>query len=47
VRHCNRLPREAVGCPILGRVQGQLGWGSEQPDLMEDISAHIRLAANG
>jgi len=27
-------------CPIPGRVQGQVGWGSEQPGLVEDVPAH-------
>jgi len=29
-------------CPIPGNIQGQVGWGSEQPDLVEDVSAHCR-----
>jgi len=29
-------------CPILGNVQGQVGRGSEQPDLVEDVPAHCR-----
>jgi len=27
---------------LLGRVQGQVGWSSEQPDLVEDVPAHGR-----
>jgi len=27
-------------CPIPGNIQGQAGSGSEQPDLVEDVSAH-------
>jgi len=27
-------------CPIPGRVQGQVGQGSEQPGLVEDVPAH-------
>jgi len=29
-------------CPIPGNIQGQVGWGSEQPDLVEDGPAHCR-----
>ena len=29
-------------CPIPGKIQGQVGWGSEQPDLVEDVPAHCR-----
>ena len=30
------------GCPLPGGVQGQVGWSSEQPDLVEDVPAHGR-----
>jgi len=29
-------------CPIPGNVQGQVGRGSEKPDLVEDVPAHCR-----
>ncbi|KAK4822058.1 hypothetical protein QYF61_008867, partial [Mycteria americana] len=29
-------------CPIPGNIQGQVGWGSEQPDLVEDVPAYCR-----
>ena len=29
-------------CPILGNIQGQAGWGSEQPDLVVDVPASGR-----
>ena len=29
-------------CPIPGNIQGQVGRGSEQPDLLEDVPAHCR-----
>jgi len=29
-------------CPIARNIQGQVGWGSEQPDLVEDVPAHCR-----
>ena len=28
--------------PIPGNIQGLAGWGSEQPDLVEDVPAHCR-----
>ncbi|KAK4815290.1 hypothetical protein QYF61_026195 [Mycteria americana] len=31
-------------CPIPGNIQGQVGQGSEQPDLVEDVPAHCRGA---
>jgi len=40
VRHWNRLPREAVADPSPGSVQGQRGWGFEQPGLVEGVSPH-------
>ena len=29
-------------CSIPGNIQGQVGWGSEQPGLVEDVPAHCR-----
>ncbi|KAK4818784.1 LOW QUALITY PROTEIN: hypothetical protein QYF61_019130 [Mycteria americana] len=31
-------------CPMPGNIQGQVGWGSEQPDLVEDVPTHCRGA---
>jgi len=31
-------------CPILGDIQGQVGQGSEQPNLAVDVSVHCRGA---
>jgi len=39
VRHWNRFPREAVDA-LPGSVQGQVGWGFEQPGLVEGVPAH-------
>ena len=30
------------GCPVPGNIQGQVGWGSEQSGLVEDVPAHGR-----
>ena len=32
------------GCPITGHIQGQSGWGSEQPDLAVSVLIHCRKA---
>jgi len=29
-------------CPLPGSAQGQVGWSSEQPGLVEDVPAHGR-----
>ena len=29
-------------CPIPGNIQGQVGWGAEQPDPVEDFPACCR-----
>ena len=29
-------------CPLPGRAQGQVGWSSEQPGLVEGVPAHGR-----
>ena len=31
---------KTFGCPILGSVQGQVGWGSEQPGPLGDVPDH-------
>jgi len=41
VKHWNRLPRQVVDA-IPGNFQGQVGWGSEQPDLVEDVPVYCR-----
>ena len=40
VRYWNRLPKEV--CLITGDIQGHVGWGSEQPGLIVDITIHCR-----
>jgi len=37
-----QIAQRGSGGPIPGNVQGQAGWGSEQPDLVEDVPAHCR-----
>lgn len=34
-------------CLIPGNVQGQVGWGPEQPVLVEDVSANYRRVGPG
>jgi len=43
VKHWNELSREVVE-PLPGNIQGQIGQGSEQPGLVEDIPVHCRGA---
>jgi len=47
VRPWHRLPREAVAAPLPGSVQGQDGWSSEQPALVEGVPAHGRGGETG
>jgi len=45
LKQWNRLPRDIVdGGPIPGNIEGQTGWGSKQPGLVEDIPAYCRDA---
>ena len=37
-----RSDHPSNGGDIQGNVQGEVGWGSEQPDLAEDVPAHRR-----
>ncbi|GAB0206191.1 mitochondrial enolase superfamily member 1 [Grus japonensis] len=37
-----QVAQRGCGCPIPGHIQGQVGRGSEQPDLVEDVPAHCR-----
>ncbi|KAK4815439.1 hypothetical protein QYF61_002828 [Mycteria americana] len=37
-----QVAQRSCGCPVPGRVQGPVGLGFEQPDLVEDIPAHRR-----
>ena len=30
------------GGPVPGNIQGQVGWGSEQPDVVKDVPAYCR-----
>ena len=42
VRHWNRLPSEAVNAPLPGSIEGQVGWGLEQPGLEGGVPAYSR-----
>jgi len=35
VKHWNVFAQRGDRCPIPGKIQGQIGWCSEQPDLVE------------
>ena len=37
-----QVAQRSCGCPLPGIVQGQAGWGFEQPDLVEGVPAHGR-----
>jgi len=37
-----QVAQRSCGCPLPGSVQGQAGWSSEQPGLVEDVPAHGR-----
>ena len=37
-----QVAQRSCGCPLPGSVQGEVGWGLEQPDLVEDVPAHGR-----
>ena len=34
-----QVAQRGCGCPLPGSVQGQVGWGFEQPGLVEGVSA--------
>jgi len=34
--------QRSCGCPLPGSAQGQVGWSSEHPGLVEDVPAHSR-----
>jgi len=37
-----QVSQRGGGCPIPGDIQGQVGWGSEQSDLVVDVPPHCR-----
>jgi len=37
-----QVAQRSCGCPLPGSVQGQVGWSSEQPGLVEAVPAHGR-----
>ena len=37
-----QVSQRNCGCSIPGSVQGQVGWGFEQPGIVEDVPAHGR-----
>ncbi|KAK4826809.1 LOW QUALITY PROTEIN: hypothetical protein QYF61_011617 [Mycteria americana] len=36
----DQVAQRSCECPIIGSVQGQVGWSFEQPDLVGDVPAH-------
>lgn len=43
----NRLSRDAVDTPSLERVQGQVGWSSDEPGVMKSVPAYSGWAHFG
>jgi len=37
-----QVAQRSCGCPLPGSVQGQVGWGLEQPGLVEGVPANGR-----
>ena len=37
-----RVTQRGGRCSTSGSIQGQVGWGSKQPDLVDDVPAHCR-----
>jgi len=35
----DQVAQRSCGCPLPGSIQGQVGWGSEQPGLVEGVPA--------
>jgi len=42
-----QVSQRSCGCLLPGRVQGQVGRGFEQPDLVEGVPAHSRGVGTG
>jgi len=42
-----QVAQRSCGCSLSESVQGQVGWSSEQPGLVEDVPAHGRGLGNG
>jgi len=38
-----QIAQRGSGGPVPGNILGQVGWGSEQPGLVEDVPAHCRV----
>ena len=36
------VAQRSCGCPLPGSVQGQVGWGFDQPGVVEGVPAHSR-----
>jgi len=42
VKTLAQVSQRSCGCPLPGSVQGQVGWSSKQPGLVEGVPAHGR-----
>ena len=42
-----QVAQRSWGCSLPGRVQGQVGWSSEHPGLVEDVPVHGRGVGTG
>jgi len=42
VEALEQVAQRSCGCPLPGSVQGQVGWGFEQPGLVGDVPTHGR-----
>jgi len=42
LRTLEHVAQRSCGSPLPGSVQGQVGWSSEQPGLVEGVPAHGR-----
>jgi len=42
-----QVAQRSCGCTLPGRVQGQVGWSSERPGLVEGVSARGRGLERG
>lgn len=44
VKHWSRFAQRGGRCPVPENIQGQVGQGFQQPDVVDHVSAHGREA---